>query len=173
MKKVFLLTSVLVAAGAVAFAQEKKEITPKNAWLKAGITVGMPVGDASKVSSFIAGVDLRGQFMSTRHFGLGLATGYNHYFGKDGGDAFGTIPLALMLRYYPKAKGLFVGADLGYSFLTNVSGVTGGLTVKPQIGYHDYNWNFFGFYNHVFTKSEVIDIQSVGITATYNIRFNK
>ena len=180
MKKVFLFTAMLTTAGSAALAQESnttvetnKEITPKNAWLKVGLTAAMPIGDASKISTFSAGVDLRGQFMSTRHFGLGLASGYNHYFGKNGAKDFGAIPLELMLRYYPKSEGLFVGADLGYSFLTNTPGLTGGITVKPEIGYHNYNWNFFAFYNHIITKSSAIDIQSVGVTALYNIRFHK
>lgn len=176
MKKLCLTATVLLSMVTGAFAQEgsevkNKEITARNSWLKLGLTAGMPVGNASKASSFTAGLDLRGQFMSTRHFGLGVVTGYNHYFGKNNAADFGAIPLALMLRYYPKAKGIFAGADLGYSFVTNITGLTGGVTVKPQVGYHNHDWNFFGFYNHIFTKSAVMDIQSVGVSATYNIRF--
>lgn len=135
--------------------------------------MAMPIGDASKVSTFAPGIDFRGQYMATNHWGVGLATGYNHYLGKNTFSDFGAIPLVAAARYYPKSKGIFAGADLGYSFLTNVVGLTGGLTVKPQIGYHNYNWNFYGFYNHIFTKGAAFDIQSVGISAAYNIRFKK
>ena len=179
MMKKTLLSTILVSTCFAVFAQNKAEVTPakeiseKNAWLKIGLNAAIPVGDASKVSTFAPGLDLRGQFMATNHFGIGIATGYNHDLGKNNLSDFGAIPLALMLRYYPKSEGLFVGADLGYSFLTNVTGLTGGFTVKPQIGYHNYNWNIYGFYNHIFTKGAAIDIQSAGISASYNIRFKK
>lgn len=179
MKKLILIPTLLLAAYMNASAQDKAEVTPateiseKNAWLKIGLNAAMPIGDASKVSTFAPGLDLRGQFMATNHFGIGLATGYNHYLGKSPFSDFGAIPLALMLRYYPKSEGVFLGADLGYSFFTNMTGVSGGLTVKPQIGYHNYNWNFYGFYNHIFVGGAPIDIQSVGIAASYNIRFHK
>lgn len=179
MMKKTLLSTILFSTSFAVLAQEKLETTPakelneKTAWLKIGLNAAMPIGDASKISVFAPGLDLRGQYMATNHFGIGLATGYNHYLGKNNLNDFGAIPLALMLRYYPKSKGIFVGADLGYSFLTNVAGLTGGFTVKPQIGYHNYNWNIFGFYNHIFTKGAAIDIQSVGISAAYNIRFKE
>lgn len=178
MKKLILISTILLTSATFAFAQNSSdaavapsEITPKNSWLKVGLNAGLPIGDVSDISMLAAGVDLSGQFMATRHFGIGLATGYTHYFGKDNFEDFGAIPLAVMLRYYHKPKGFFAGIDLGYSFLTNVPDVTGGLTVKPEIGYHNYNWNFFAFYNHIFTADPIIDIQSVGIAASYNIRF--
>lgn len=178
MKKT-LLSTILLSTCFAVLAQEKYEATPakeiseKNAWLKVGLNAAMPIGDASKISVFAPGLDIRGQYMATKNWGIGLATGYNHYLGKNNLSDFGAIPVAAMVRYYPKPKGIFAGADLGYSFLTNVVGFTGGLTVKPQIGYHNYNWNIFGFYNHIFTKGAAIDIQSAGISASYNIRFKK
>lgn len=179
MKRLILMSAIAAVATAAqaqdntTTAPQNTEITSKNAWLKVGINAGLPVGDASSISILTIGADIRGQFMSTRHFGLGLATGYNHYFGDDPVPDFGAIPLALMLRYYPKAQGIFVGGDIGYSFFTNVPGLTGGFTVKPQIGYHNYDWNFFAFYNHIFTASPADDVQSVGVTAAYNVRFHK
>ena len=154
-----------------SFAQNKDEITSKNSWLKAGLSASVPVGPISNYSSFAAGVEISGQKMATKNLGLGLSTGYTHFFAKDNGESFGTIPVGLLVRVYPQPKGFFAGADLGYTFLTNVDDVTGGLYVKPQVGYHNYNWNIFGFYNHVFMKKEFIDIQNAGIAATYNIRF--
>jgi len=50
--------------------------------LKIGLNAAMPIGDASKISVFAPGLDLRGQYMATNHFGIGIATGYNHYLGK-------------------------------------------------------------------------------------------
>ena len=99
------------------------------------------------------------------------------YFKKSevlGSDDFGVVPLGLMFRYYPQPEGLFVGTDLGYSFFTgNGASESGGAYVRPQVGYHNYNWNIFTYYNHVFTADPGIDVQSIGISWTYNIRFKK
>ena len=167
-----------MAAGAIfiisqSFAQQTDEITNKNSWLKAGIEASVPVGDISNFSSFAAGIDLSGQFMETNHFGLGIVTGYTQFFPKSGFDGFGTVPLGLMLRYYPMHKGFFFGTDLGYTFLTNSDNSSGGFYIKPQAGYHNYNWNFFGFYNQVFTGSGNVDVQNIGVAATYNIHFKQ
>jgi len=169
-----LLTAAIVLASVCAFAQDPEtEITSKNSWLKAGISAGIPVGDADDYSSFVLGLDLKGQLMSTPHLGIGLTTGYNHFFAKDGIEDFGTVPVGAFIRVYPKSKGFFAGTDAGYSFVTGIDGADGGFYVKPQVGYHNYSWNVFGFYNGVF-RSETSggSIQHVGIGATYNIRFN-
>ncbi len=154
-----------------SFAQEKQEITPKNSWLKAGLSASVPVGDISDYSSFALGLEVSGQLMATNNLGVGIASGYTHFFGKENVEDFGTVPLGLLLRYYPQAQGVFVGTDAGYSFLTNANNSSGGVYIKPQVGYHNYNWNIYGFYNHVFRKEGYIDLQNVGLAATYNIRF--
>lgn len=171
MKKLFLATAILFSTVAV-FAQEPEEITSKNSWLKAGLSAGVPVGDASDYSSFVAGLDLKGQLMSTPHLGIGLTTGYNHFFAKDAFEDFGTIPVGGFVRVYPKAKGFFAGTDIGYSFLTGANDADGGFYVKPQIGYHNYSWNFFGYFNGIFrSDNSGGNINHAGIGATYNIRF--
>src|SRR5690606_31902861 len=116
MKKILLVFSLFTAT--FAFSQENIEITPENSWFKAGLTVGVPIGDTADFSSFTAGADFRGQYLVNPNFGIGVASGYNHFFGKDGADDFGLIPLAGFARYYAKSEGLFFGADFGYGFLT-------------------------------------------------------
>lgn len=170
----FLLTGVLAEAQTT---RELEDINEDNSWLKLGPTIGAPVGDLADYSSFILGLDVAGQFMRTDNFGLGIASGYSHYFKKSevlGSDDFGVVPLGLMFRYYPQPEGLFVGTDLGYSFFTG-SGASesGGAYMRPQVGYHNYNWNIFAYYNHVFISDPFSDVQSIGISWTYNIRFNK
>lgn len=160
-----------VALFTISQALAQETVTAKNSWLKAGLSASVPVGDLSKFTSFAAGLELSGQFMATKNLGLGVASGYTHYFAKNNASDFGTIPLGLLVRYYPQASGFFAGTDVGYSFLTNTSGESGGFYVKPQLGYHNYSWNIYGFYNQVFLKSNSIDLQNVGIAATYNIRF--
>ncbi len=52
---------------------------------------------------------------------------------------------------------------------SNVENNDGGLYINPQIGYHNRDWNFYGFYQNTFT--DAINIRSLGLGATYNIRF--
>ncbi|KAB1068673.1 hypothetical protein F6U93_06015 [Tamlana haliotis] len=169
MKKLFLIAGLL--GFSQLFAQQNDiEITPDNSWLKAGVTAGIPVGDASDVSDFNLGLSLRGQYLFTPYIAAGVASGYNHFFGKEGVDDFGIVPVAGFLRYYFEPSGFFIGSDVGYGFLTNVDNNNGGLYVNPQVGYHNRDWNFYAFYQNTFAEHD-FDIQTVGLGVTYNIRF--
>jgi len=175
-KKLLLLLTLMMAVFAT-YAQttrDVEDINEDNSWLKLGLNMGVPVGDIGDYSSFAFGLEVAGQFMRTDNFGLGVASGYTNYFKKSdvaGAQNFGAIPLGLMLRYYPEPSGFFVGSDIGYTFLTGDIASDGGFYIRPQVGYHTYDWNVFAFYNQVFNSSPSVDIQSIGVAATYNIRF--
>ncbi|TYB79794.1 porin family protein [Bizionia myxarmorum] len=179
MKKLFLVAALIGLSP--IFAQENTEITPDNSWLKVGLTAGVPVGDASDASSFALGADIRGQYLFNPNVGVGIASGYTNYFGKDGVDDFGIVPLAGFFRYYFTPSGLFLGVDLGYGFLTNVDyydtstgkveSNDGGLYVNPQIGYHNRDWNIYAYYQNTFADND-LNVSNVGVGVTYNIRFN-
>ncbi|MBS1565329.1 MAG: hypothetical protein JST39_13130 [Bacteroidetes bacterium] len=146
-------------------------VTPRNSWFKLGVNLGVPVGKTSDYSNFTAGLELKGQVLETNNIGIGIGTGYNHFFAKDGLKDFGIIPLDAFIRVYPESKGFFLGTDAGYGFITGISGATGGFNIKPQLGYHNYSWNVFGYYDGVLRSStDGGTISSVGIGATYNIR---
>lgn len=168
MKKLILVVALLVVG--TTFAQEVDDITSKNSWLKIGMNTGLPVSDTNDYTSFSLGLDVKGQFLVTPNFGIGLATGYSHVFGKEGIDDFGIVPAAGFARYYFQKKGLFIGTDFGYGLLVNVDNNEGGLYVNPQIGYHNDDWNIFAYYQNTFAKHDV-DIRILGIGATYNLRF--
>lgn len=169
MKKLFLCIGLLGCTS--IFAQTNEiDIQPSNSWLKAGITAGIPVGDADAISSFNLGLDLRGQYLFNPNFAIGLASGYSHFFAKDNFEDFGVIPVAGFARYYFTPSGLFIGTDLGYGFLVNVDGTEGGLYINPQIGYHNRDWNMYAFYQNTFAEND-FNLQTVGVGVTYNIRF--
>ena len=176
MKKLVLSFTLMMAVFA-SYAQATRDIediNEDNSWLKLGLNLGVPVGDLGDYSSFALGLDIAGQFMRTDNFGLGVVSGYTKYFKKSdvaGAQDFGAIPLGLMLRYYPQPSGFFAGTDVGYTFLTGDIASDGGFYIRPQVGYHNYDWNIFAFYNQVFTSAPNVDIQSIGVAATYNIRF--
>jgi hypothetical protein len=169
MKKVLLLGLMTVCISTYSFAQ-KAEMGRNASWFKIGLEASAPVGAISNYTSFAAGATLSGQYMATRNFGIGLTSGYTQFFGKNGADGFGNIPVGLMLRYYSQPAGFFAGVDAGYSFLTGDNTPTGGVYVKPQLGYHNYSWNFYAFYNQVFVSdANFEDIQNIGIGASYNL----
>jgi len=174
MNKILVISTAAILFVAVKVKAQSTEITPRNSWLKLGANLGVPVGNVSNYSSFTAGLELKGQVLETDNFGFGLTTGYNHYFGKNGYSGFGSVPLGVFFRVYPQSKGFFLGTDLGYSFITGIDGAKGGFYVKPQLGYHNYDWNVFAYYNDIVRSMENGgSIGSVGIGATYNIRFSK
>lgn len=182
MKK-FYITALALTLSVTAFSQTERtleDIDQSNSWLKVGALIAAPSGPVSEYSSFVAGLDVAAQFLRTNTFGVGIATGYSKYFEKSEApayqgvnDGFGAIPLGLLLRYYPAQEGLFVGTDLGYTFLSGVTSEnTGGGYIRPMVGYHNYNWNVFAYYNHIFRPESTIDVQSIGIALTRNLRFN-
>lgn len=169
MKKLFLFIG-LVSINFIFAQQNEIDITPNNSWLKAGITAGIPVGDASNFSTFNLGLDLRGQYLFNPNFGIGLASGYTHYFAKNDFDDFGIIPVAGFARYYFTKSGIFIGTDLGYGFLSNVDNNEVGMYLNPHLGYHNRDWNIYAFYQNTFAQNNT-NLQSVGVGVTYNIRF--
>ena len=173
MKQIVL--SVLMLVGITSYAQVERDITEldeTNSWLKAGLNVTAPAGVISNTHAAAVAIDVSGQFMRTNHFGFGVTTGYSQYIAdnEDGGlSGFGLIPAAAMLRYYPYSTGFFAGIDAGYTFTTNTA-IDGGLSIRPHVGYHNYDWNIFGFVNNVWSNN-YSDITSIGVGVTYNIRF--
>ena len=156
--------------------------------------VALPAENASAA----AGIDLAYQNLATPGFGIGIATGYTHYFGKDNtvngvtynNNDFGVVPVAALIRVYPKQTGFYLGTDLGYGFITgdkkvasNTGVVTerpdGGLYIKPEIGYHNRDWNFALQYQKVFTgdKGQIGDqkysVGALGAGVSYNIPLGK
>ena len=154
--------------------------------LKIGINGGVAVPKGNASAS--VGADLSYQYLVTPGFGLGLATGYNQFFGKDNNNDFAVIPAAVLLRYYPMKSGFYAGADLGYGFITGNKQVNsgfatprpdGGFYLKPELGYHNRDWNFFLHYTKVFTgnKGEIgsqkYNAGTIGAGFGYNIPLGK
>lgn len=168
------LMGLMLGIGGAHAQQVATEITPRNSWIKAGANVGLPIGSLADQSNVALGAEVKGQLMSTPNWGLGLASGYTHYFPKSGNENFGSVPVGAFVRYYPARQGIFVGTDLGYSFQTG-SGANGngGIYARPQVGYHNRLWNIFAFYNGVFREdAKGGHLQQVGIGTTFNIMFD-
>lgn len=132
----------------------------------------MPITDFYKTNTLGLGVDASIQFLETKASGVGLKVGYLNYFGKATNSNVSVIPLAIMFRHYPESKGWFAGLELGYAILGGLKGTSGGYFARPQFGLHYDYFNFFAYYDIISTpETTVIDLQSVGIGVTYNVRF--
>lgn len=189
-------TKILILAGAFTFtaAIAQAQYTNYKNTIKVGARAGAAIPSGNAAAS--AGVNVAYQNLVTPHFGLGIATGYDHYFGKEneiGGttlnnNSFGVVPVAALLRYYPKNEGIYIGTDIGYGVITgdekvatnsNVNRPNGGFYLKPEIGYHNRNWNIFAQYGKVFTGEEgkinvgnatqKYNAGTIGVGLTYNI----
>lgn len=183
-KQAIVLAGILTAG--IASAQSAQ----MNNMIKVGANVGLAV-PADNLSAAV-GVDVAYQNLITPGFGLGIASGYTHYFGKDNNgyknNDVGVVPVAALIRIYPKQTGFYFGTDLGYGFLvgdkavasnTNVERAGGGFYLKPEIGYHNRDWNFFVQYQKVFvgTKGDLpgqdYNVGNIGVGFGYNIPLGK
>ena len=187
-KKTILGLGILTAGLASAQSSEMTNM------LKVGINAGVAV--PSNNASANVGFDIAYQHLITPGFGIGIASGYNHFFGKDNtvngvtikNNDFAVVPVAAMLRYYPQKTGFYLGTDLGYGFITGDDNVAegsivkrpdGGFYLKPEIGYHNRNWNFAVQYTKVFTgdKGNIVgqdySVGSIGAGISYNFPLGK
>ncbi|WP_075340885.1 outer membrane beta-barrel protein [Tenacibaculum agarivorans] len=132
MKKL-LLTIAVIALGFTANAQK--------AGFNVGANLGLPIGDASDLSSFVLGVEANYLFEASEEFLVGPSLSFVNYFGKDveilgvsvSSDA-NFLPIAAAARYMLSEE-FSLGADLGYAIGLN-TGNEGGFYYRPMVGYN-------------------------------------
>ncbi|KAA2223470.1 hypothetical protein [Chryseobacterium sediminis] len=144
MKKLLLLGAFALLGGA-AQAQEG---------FKIGGHIGVPVSDASDVSSFTLGVDAAYMWNIAKGLDLGVTTGYSHFFGKDHFDDFGFVPVAVSGKYRFSGAPIFVGLDLGYGISTK-DGVDGGFYAQPKFGYQMSKGELYIGYQSISNKRDL------------------
>lgn len=188
MKKTILVLGVMTAGLVSAQSASMRNM------IKVGGNVGVALPQEN--ASMNVGLDVAYQNLVTPGFGLGIATGYSHFFGRNNdvsgvtvkNNDFGVVPVAALIRIYPKQTGFYLGADLGYGFIVGDSKVAsnatvnrpdGGFYIKPEIGYHDRNWNFAVQYQKTFTGttgeigSQKYSAGALGAGVSYNIPLGK
>ncbi len=113
---------------------------------KVGLNAGLPVGDASDVSSFSIGLDVVYHWGVSELLDVGLATGFTNAFGETetitdgafeietGFEDFQFLPVAASFRVYPTFS-FKLGADVGYAIGIN-EGNEGGFYYRPLVGYN-------------------------------------
>lgn len=184
------MTKTILALGLMTAGLVSAQSADMTNMLKVGVNGGIAVPAENAGGN--VGVDLAYQNLLTPGFGLGLATGYSHFFGRENGtidnNDFGVVPVAALIRVYPKQTGFYLGTDLGYGFIvgddkvaanSTVDRPDGGFYIKPEIGYHNKDWNFALQYQKTFTgsKGEIADQKynagAIGVGLGYNIPLGK
>lgn len=135
MKKSLLLIVVLSALAFNTFAQSSDNSGGK---FSIGIDPGLPVGDASDVSSFAIGGDLKYSMPAAENFDVSLSAGYTAFLGKtiDGFKlpSIKGIPVKLAGRYnFNGPTGFFGEVGLGAAFIQDGGGTA--FLYAPGIGY--------------------------------------
>lgn len=127
MKK-FFITLCIAFAGFSMNAQE----------FNAGISLGLPSGDASDAYTFAILFDANYLWEVSEEFKLGATAGYINSFGDTIGEFevedAGFIPLAAAARY-SISEDFAVGADIGYALGVAPDGNDGGFYYAPQLLY--------------------------------------
>jgi len=133
MKKVLFLAAFIIMGVTSMNAQNQ---------FRAGISGGLPIGDAGDFATFAIAVDLGYLFEISDTFDAGVATGYSHSFGDEIDlGVLGTvdvedvqfIPIAGSARF-EVAPNFTLGADLGYAVGIN-DGNDGGFYYSPRAQY--------------------------------------
>lgn len=108
---------------------------------RAGLSGGIPIGDAGDFATFAIAVDLGYLFEISDTFDAGVATGYSHSFGDEITIAGVTVELDDVQFIPVAASGRFevapsftLGADVGYAIGIN-DGNDGGFYYSPRAQY--------------------------------------
>lgn len=163
MKKVLLVLVITVAGFINANAQGFQ--------FGVGPTIGLPIGDASDISSFAVGGELQGEYQFSEMVSGVASTGYTHFIGKDYGGFkinYGAVPILAGVRVYPSEQ-FFIGGQIGYGFFTG-DGSGGGFAYRPQIGYNATSFQAVLSYNGI---SDDGTISWIGLTGIFKLGGNK
>lgn len=147
MKKLLLSFTVFLFALTAIHSQE----------IKAGISLGLPLGDAKETYSFGMNAESAYLFYVTDDLLIGPQLGVVTYFPKqnddnmlDDDDSLALFfALAASTRYH--ISDFFVGADLGYAVGI---GNEGGFLYRPKIGYEFVDIGFTLSYSGITTKTD-------------------
>lgn len=126
MKKLLLVVAMVIL-GFSANAQDGR--------FNLGANIGLPVGDAGDITSFVIALEANYLFEVADEFEVGPAASFVNYFGKNNFSDFSFLPLAVAGRFSASEE-FTLGADLGYGIALSPSGLDGGFYYRPMVGYN-------------------------------------
>lgn len=163
MKKL-LLSAIAVCAFGITSAQE--------GGFKAGVNVGMPMGDIKDGYSLAIGVDVAYMWSISDEFQVGATVGYSTYMAKEYDfmgvkikpDNAAFLPIAATGQY-AFTENIFVGADLGYALGMAPSGMDGGMLYQPKVGYQTETFEVYAGYKGISVTGGTFS--SIGVGFNY------
>lgn len=117
-----------------------------NAQFTAGLSGGLPIGDAGDLATFAIAVDLGYLFEISDSFSAGPTVGFQHNFGEETtiDTGFGSVtieaedtqflPIGAAARF-SVSEAFTLGADLGYGVGISPDGNDGGFYYSPRAQY--------------------------------------
>jgi hypothetical protein len=160
MKKL-ILSAMAVCAFGFASAQE--------GGFRAGINVGMPMGDAGDAYSLTLGAEVGYLWEVADGFKAGASVGYSTFMVKSeyedlGGESAAFLPIAATAQY-SFTDNIFAGLDLGYAMGMAPEGNDGGMLYQPKVGYQTETFEVFLGYRGISTEGTATS--SIGLGFNY------
>lgn len=130
---------------------------------KAGLNLGIPVGDISDNYNLQFGADVAYLFSVANTFSVGPMLGYSNFFPDDSDlyDNVQFLPIAASGRLN-LGSAFFLGADLGYGIGIN-DGNDGGFYYRPQLGYDFGLIGLVASYSGVSTDGDTASSINLGV----------
>lgn len=147
MKNSTKLVAAAIAVVAMLIGTNVKAQTNKsNEWrLGIGIAPAIPTGNASDISKFALGGDLRLQYGAADNLGITLTSGYTGFFLKSpykdlpGAKSLGVVPVKVGIKAF-FAQNVYFGAEAGAGFETGAGSDTK-LLLSPALGWANQSWD--------------------------------
>lgn len=163
MKKL-ILSAMAVCAFGLASAQE--------GGFKAGVNVGLPMGDTGDVASLAIGAEVAYMFPISDEFQIGASVGYLTFMAKEyevmgvkvKPDNAAFLPISAIAQY-SFTENIFAGVDLGYAMGMAPEGNDGGMLYQPKVGYQTETFEVFLGYRGISTEGTATS--SVGVGFAY------
>ena len=161
----FLLTTVIMIS---AKAQDDKMSASSTGFhFLGGVNLALPFGDFSDFSSFGIGAEIMPEYNISSEASFLATTGYTYYFGKDGADGVGFIPVLVGARFYPTPS-FFLGGKAGLGILTGNGDNTSAFDYQPQIGYNSTKVQVALGYNGLSKNGETLS--NMSLTLMYKFK---
>ena len=173
MKKLFLIAAVAVSG-----------LVSAQTGFKAGVHLGLPIGDLKEAYSFNIGLDAAYLWNINDDFKAGVTTGYSYFSGKSydipsgfdlttGQYTYSSvkvngayIPVAGTAQYSINDN-WFLGADLGYALYVGDGSGDGGFLYQPKAGFQTETYEIYAAYKGI--SSNGLNLSTIG--AGFNYKF--
>lgn len=164
MKRILLLITVFI------FTQQIKSQEQFNIGVNGGVTVGETIGTYSDMAF---GLDVNYLFQLSEDFVVGPSLALTYFNTKEvegfKPDAFMYLPISAAIRFNSLDDPFYAGVDVGFAVGLSPDGDSGGVYIKPIVGYNindSFKLNLF----YAGIRKTKITNGYVGFGVTYDLK---